>query len=52
VVQPESIAGVETPLVLMIHEAPYGAVRSALATIAALDCVKGEPVLFNVETLS
>jgi homoserine dehydrogenase len=52
VVQPESIAGVETPLVLMIHEAPYGAVREALSKITALDCVKGAPVLFNVETLS
>ena len=52
VVQPESIAGVETPLVLMIHQAPYGAVRAALAKITSLDCVKGEPVLFNVETLS
>jgi hypothetical protein len=36
----------------MIHEAPYGAVRSALATITALDCVKGEPVLFNAESFS
>jgi homoserine dehydrogenase len=52
VVQPESIAGVETPLVLMIHEAPYGVMLEALATITALDCVKGSPVLFNVETLS
>ena len=52
VVQPESLAGVETPLVLMIHEAHYGKMREALALITALDCVKGEPVLFNVETLS
>jgi len=43
---------VETPLVLMIHEAAYGKVREALSTISALDCVKGDPVLFNVETLS
>lgn len=52
VVQPESIAGVETPLVLMIHEAAYGVMCAALAKIAALGCVKGEPVLFNVETFS
>jgi homoserine dehydrogenase len=52
VVQPESIAGVETPLVLMIHEAAYGAMCAALAKITALGCVKGEPVLFNVETFS
>ena len=52
VVQPESLAGVETPLVLIIHEAPFGQMRKALALITALDCVKGEPVLFNVETLA
>ena len=52
VVQPESVAGVETPLVLMIHQAPYGIMRGAMARIAALDCVKGDPVLFNVEPLS
>ena len=52
VVQPESVAGVQTPLVLMIHEAPFGVMRSAVARIAALDCVKGSPVLFNVEALS
>jgi homoserine dehydrogenase len=52
VVQPESIAGVETPLVLMIHDAAYGAMKNALSRITSLDCVKGEPVLFNVETLS
>lgn len=52
VVQPESIAGVETPLVLMIHEAAYGVMCAALAEISALNCVKGDPVLFNVESFS
>jgi len=52
VVQPESVAGVETPLVLMIHEAPYGKMQGAMTRIAALDCVKGDPVLFNVDPLS
>ena len=52
VMQPESLAGVETPLVLMIHEAAYGTMSDALASITSMDCVKGEPVLFNVETLS
>ena len=52
VVQPESIAGVETPLVLMIHEAAYGVMCAAITKITALDCVKGKPVLFNVEALS
>ena len=52
VVQPESIAGVETPLVLMIHEAAFGRMRETVERIRALECVKGDPVLFNVETFS
>jgi len=44
VVQPESIAGVETPLVLMIHEAAYGTMCEALARITALDCVMWSPL--------
>jgi homoserine dehydrogenase len=52
VLQPESLAGVETPLVLMIHKASYGAMCAALAQITALDCVKGKPLLLNVESFS
>jgi uncharacterized Fe-S cluster protein YjdI len=36
----------------MIHEAAYGVMKDALSRITSLNCVKGEPVLFNVETLS
>ncbi len=52
VMQPESVAGVETPLVLMIHEAGFGVMRAAIARIKTLDCVKGDPVLFNVESFA
>jgi homoserine dehydrogenase len=52
VMQPESVAGVETPLVLMIHEATYGRMLRAVTVITALECVKGEPVLLNVESFA
>lgn len=51
VVQPESTTGVETSLVLMLHQAAYGAVRSALENIKLLSCVRGEPVLLNVASI-
>jgi homoserine dehydrogenase len=50
VIQPESHDVGQLPLVLMLHDAPYGSTKSAVATIAALDCVKAEPVLLQVET--
>ncbi len=50
VVQPESTAGVETPLVFMLHEAAYGGVCKALEKIKLLPCVHGEPLLFNIMT--
>lgn len=52
VVQPQSLDGDKTSLVLMTHQAAYGVMRSALEKVKALSCVKGEAVLFNVETLS
>ncbi|MFZ4116478.1 MAG: homoserine dehydrogenase [Chthoniobacterales bacterium] len=50
-VQPESIVDVETPLVFMIHKAPYGLMKIALQKITALPCVKAKPVLLNAEPL-
>lgn len=49
VIQPELHEPGCVPLVLMIHDAPLGRMRRALAEIAALDCVKEEPVLLHVE---
>jgi hypothetical protein len=48
VIQPESHAEAAVPLVLMIHDAPFGQMQDAVAKIAALSCVKAEPVLFWV----
>jgi len=49
VIQPEGSEGAAVPLILMLHKAPNGAVRSALKKIAKLPVVKGEPVMIRVE---
>ena len=50
VVQPEGHEGESVPLILMLHDAPNGAVTKALAKIGKLPVVKGKPVLLRVET--
>lgn len=37
------------PIVLMLHDAAFGIVRDAVGEIAALKCVRTEPVLMRVE---
>lgn len=49
VIQPETQAGDQAALVLMIHDAPRGRMLSALQKIRALDCVHAEPALYRVE---
>ncbi len=49
VIQPENYEGEAVPLVLMIHDATDGVFHTALAEIAALDCVKAEPAVIRVE---
>jgi homoserine dehydrogenase len=51
VIQPEAHEGEIVPLILMLHEAPNGAMRKALAKIATLPVVKAKPVMFRVESL-
>jgi homoserine dehydrogenase len=50
VIQPEGHEGESVPLILMLHDAPDGAVSKALKKIAALPIVKGAPVMIRVET--
>jgi len=50
VIQPESPAEGPVPLVLTLHDAPLGRMRSAVATLSALPCVKGEPLLLHMES--
>ena len=49
VIQPEGHEGASVPLILMLHDAPNGAVSKALKKIGALSVVKGEPVKLRVE---
>jgi homoserine dehydrogenase len=49
IIQPEARAGATVPLILMLHEAPSGAVAKALAKIGRLPVVKGAPVMIRVE---
>jgi homoserine dehydrogenase len=51
VIQPESREGGSVPLILMLHDAPNGAVARALKKIAKLAVVKSEPVMIRVEDL-
>jgi homoserine dehydrogenase len=48
VVQPEGHEGDAVPLVLMIHDAAFGRMQTALELIRQLDCVKAHPVLLRV----
>jgi homoserine dehydrogenase len=45
VIQPESHDATAVPLVLMIHNAPFGRMRTAVEEIKRLACVKGPPIL-------
>jgi homoserine dehydrogenase len=51
VIQPETHSENAAVLVLMIHDAFFGAMAAAVARIAALDCVKAPPALLHVESL-
>jgi homoserine dehydrogenase len=50
VIQPEGHQGASVPLILMLHDAPNGAVAKALRTIGSLKVVKGPPVMIRVES--
>jgi homoserine dehydrogenase len=51
VIQPESREGASVPLILMLHDAPNGAVRRALKKIGNLAAVRSAPVMIRVENL-
>jgi homoserine dehydrogenase len=50
VIQPEGHEGESVPLILMLHDAPHGAVSRALKQIGKLPVVRAEPVMIRVET--
>jgi homoserine dehydrogenase len=49
VIQPEGHEGSSVPLILMLHDAPNGAVSQALKKIGRLPVVKSPPVMLRVE---
>src|ERR1035437_4982893 len=51
VIQPEGHEGTSVPLILMLHDAPNGAVTRALKKIGKLAVVKSAPVMIRVEDL-
>ena len=50
VIQPEGHEGESVPLILMLHDAPNGAVRMALRRIRSLPIIRGAPVMIRVES--
>ena len=52
VIQPEGLVDGSVPLVLTLHDAPYGAMKQTVEAIAAQPCVKGQPLLLHMETFS
>ena len=52
VIQPEGLVDGSVPLVLTLHDAPYGPMKQTVEAIAALPCVKGQPLLLHMETFS
>ena len=49
VIQPEGHVGESVPLILMLHDAPNGAVLQALKKIGQLPVVKSPPLMIRVE---
>jgi homoserine dehydrogenase len=49
VIQPQGHEGKSVPLILMLHDAPNGAVTRALKKIGELPVVKAPPVMIRVE---
>lgn len=49
--QPEVDPGADADLMLMLHQATFGRMKQAVASIAGLECVISPPVLLRVESL-
>ncbi len=49
IMQPEGHEGDTVPVILMIHDAPNRAMKTALRKIAGLNSVKGPPAMIRVE---
>lgn len=52
VIQPEGLVDGAVPLVLTLHDAPFGSMKKTAESLAALPCVKGTPLLLHMESFS
>ena len=52
VIQPEGLVDGAVPLILTLHDAPYGPMKKTADELAALPCVKGTPLLLHMEAFS
>jgi len=50
VIQPEGLVDGSVPLILTLHDAPFGPMKKTAAALASLPCVKGTPLLLHMET--
>jgi homoserine dehydrogenase len=51
IVQPETEGAADADLMIMLHAAAFGKIKTACAQIGQLECVKLPPVLIRVESL-
>ena len=49
-IQPEGLVDGSVPLILTLHDAPFGPMKKTAAALASLPCVKGTPLLLHMET--
>jgi homoserine dehydrogenase len=52
VIQPEGLVDGAVPLILTLHDAPYGPMKKTADELSALPCVKGTPLLLHMEAFS
>jgi len=52
VIQPEGLVDGSVPLVLTLHDAPYGPMKHTANELASLPCVKGTPLLLHMESFA
>lgn len=52
VIQPEGIVDGSVPLVLTLHDAPFGRMRETVRELTGLECVHGNPLLLHMETFA
>ena len=52
VIQPEGLVDGAVPLILTLHDAPYGPMKKTADALASLPCVKGTPLLLHMESFS